>query len=83
MKSNITLLEVDNLQVQVLIDNVTDNLSSIPTNVTHEISQLRNQGMTELSGECLCCAAHGLSLLLTATQGQTQHTLLFDAGPEA
>lgn len=73
---------VDKLQVQVLVDNVTDSLSSVPGNVTHEMAYLRNNGMKELSGECLCCGAHGLSLLLTASVGDVTHSLLFDAGPE-
>jgi 7,8-dihydropterin-6-yl-methyl-4-(beta-D-ribofuranosyl)aminobenzene 5'-phosphate synthase len=38
--------------------------------------------MTMLSGEVICRAHHGLSLLLTAHLGDDQHTLLFDAGPE-
>lgn len=76
------LLEVDKLQIQVLVDNITDSLSTVPENVTHEMAYLRKHGMTELSGECLCCGAHGLSLLLTATKGSTTHTVLFDAGPE-
>jgi 7,8-dihydropterin-6-yl-methyl-4-(beta-D-ribofuranosyl)aminobenzene 5'-phosphate synthase len=76
------LQAVDQLHIQVLVDNVTDNLSSVPAGVTHEIPQLRKNGMQELCGECLCCGAHGLSLLLTVTQGKRQHTLLFDAGPE-
>lgn len=73
---------VDKLQIQVLVDNVTDSLSSVPGNVTHEMAYLRSNGMEELSGECLCCGAHGLSLLLTASQGNNKHSLLFDAGPE-
>lgn len=73
---------VDQLEIQVLVDNVTDNLSSVPSNVTHEIAYLRKNGMEELSGECLCCGAHGLSLLITAIKGGIKHTLLFDAGPE-
>lgn len=73
---------VDTLQIQVLVDNITDSLSSVPKNVTHEMAFLRSNGMKELSGECLCCGAHGLSLLLTGIQGNTKHTLLFDAGPE-
>lgn len=76
------LLEVDELEIQVLVDNITDSLSTVPENVTHEIAYLRNHGMKELSGECLCCGAHGLSLLLTATRGSITHTVLFDAGPE-
>jgi len=73
---------VDKLKIQVLVDNVTDSLSSVPENVTHEMAYLRKNGMTELSGECLCCGAHGLSLLITASQGKAEHHLLFDAGPE-
>ncbi len=76
------LAAIDALQIQVLVDNVTDNLSSVPDNITHEIAYLRKHGMKELSGECLCCGAHGLSLLLTASLGDRKHTVLFDAGPE-
>ena len=35
-----------------------------------------------LSGEAICRAHHGLSLLVTAHVGDERHTLLFDAGPE-
>lgn len=73
---------VDKLEIQVLVDNVTDSLSSVPQNVMHEMAYLRKNGMKELSGECLCCGAHGLSLLITAFRGNAKHTLLFDAGPE-
>jgi 7,8-dihydropterin-6-yl-methyl-4-(beta-D-ribofuranosyl)aminobenzene 5'-phosphate synthase len=76
------LVEVDKLEIQVLVDNVTDSLSTIPENVTHEMAYLREHGMKELSGECLCCGAHGLSLLLTAIKESITHTILFDAGPE-
>lgn len=76
------LIEVDSLQVQVIVDNVTDSLSSIPKNVVHEMDYLADHGMEELSGECLCCGAHGLSLLLTASKNALSHSLLFDAGPE-
>ncbi|MBL7481090.1 MBL fold metallo-hydrolase [Legionella bononiensis] len=77
-----TLVEVDTLQVQVIVDNVTDSLSTVPSNVTHEMDYLEHHGMEELSGECLCCGAHGLSLLITASKGSSTHSLLFDAGPE-
>ncbi len=76
------LQPVDKLEIQVLVDNVTDSLSSVPHNVTHEMAYLRKNGMKELSGECLCCGAHGLSLYITAFQGKTKRALLFDAGPE-
>ena len=76
------LIEVDTLQIQVIVDNTTDSLSSVPFNVTHEMDYLYDHGMTELSGECLCCGAHGLSLLITASKDAVQHTVLFDAGPD-
>jgi 7,8-dihydropterin-6-yl-methyl-4-(beta-D-ribofuranosyl)aminobenzene 5'-phosphate synthase len=76
------LIEVEALKVQVIVDNVTDSLSSIPKNVIHEMDYHEQLGMKELSGECLCCAAHGLSLLLTASNSALSHSILFDAGPE-
>ena len=76
------LIEVDTLTVQVIVDNLTDSLSTVPANVTHEMDYLEEHGMDELSGECLCCGAHGLSLLLTASNDSVSHSLLFDAGPE-
>jgi 7,8-dihydropterin-6-yl-methyl-4-(beta-D-ribofuranosyl)aminobenzene 5'-phosphate synthase len=36
-----------------------------------------------LSGQNICCAHHGLSLLITAQIGGKKRTLLFDAGPAA
>src|SRR5689334_13606829 len=77
-----SLQSVDKLEIHVLVDNLTDNLSTVPNDVIHEIAYLRKHGMKELSGECLCCGAHGLSLLITATVGEISHTVLFDAGPE-
>lgn len=76
------LQPVDKLTIHVLVDNITDSLSSVPESVTHEMAHLRSNGMQELSGECLCCGAHGLSLLLTASCGDGSHSVLFDAGPE-
>jgi 7,8-dihydropterin-6-yl-methyl-4-(beta-D-ribofuranosyl)aminobenzene 5'-phosphate synthase len=35
-----------------------------------------------LGGACLCCAAHGLSCLLTIRAAGKVHTVLFDTGPE-
>jgi 7,8-dihydropterin-6-yl-methyl-4-(beta-D-ribofuranosyl)aminobenzene 5'-phosphate synthase len=35
-----------------------------------------------VAGKCLCCAAHGLSCLVTAHRGTARHTVLFDTGPE-
>jgi 7,8-dihydropterin-6-yl-methyl-4-(beta-D-ribofuranosyl)aminobenzene 5'-phosphate synthase len=78
------MLPVDQLEVLVLLDNVTDSLS---TNVSVAISEwtgLLTAGRLQLlSGRCTCCAHHGLSLLITVRIGSGTHTVLFDTGPEA
>jgi 7,8-dihydropterin-6-yl-methyl-4-(beta-D-ribofuranosyl)aminobenzene 5'-phosphate synthase len=76
--------EVDALEVLVLVDNLTDSLSSNPADVLPEWSVLLTGGrLRVLAGSNICCAHHGLSLLLTARVGHRAHTLLFDAGPAA
>ena len=76
------LRPVDKIEVRVLVDNVTDNLSSVPDTVGHEIQTLTGLGMKAWSGDCMCCAHHGLSLVITAYIGSDSHSFLFDAGPE-
>ena len=44
-----TLIEVDSLQIQVIVDNVTDSLSSVPENVVHEMDYLADHGKKALS----------------------------------
>ena len=72
---------VDELDITILVDNATDNLSSAPRFVENEFAALGRRGL-KLSGKCLCCAAHGLSCLITAHEGGRSRTLLFDTGPE-
>jgi 7,8-dihydropterin-6-yl-methyl-4-(beta-D-ribofuranosyl)aminobenzene 5'-phosphate synthase len=73
---------VDRLEVLVLVDNLTDSLSTTPEFVVPEWPGLVAAGrLPTLSGEAICRAHHGLSLLLTAHVGAERHTLLFDAGP--
>lgn len=78
----VTLNPVDRLDVQVLVDNVTDFLSTTPANVQGERVALLRAGLTEQAGEHYCCAHFGLSLVITVLANGTQHTVLFDAGPE-
>ena len=73
---------VDQLEITILVDNTTDSLSSNPDFVETEFAFLRRHGMKWLSGKCLCCAAHGLSCLITARTGGVAQTLLFDTGPD-
>lgn len=72
---------IDSVEILVLIDNVTDSLSSVPEGFTHEWVNLHRAGMEQISGAGQCCANHGLSLIITARRGETEHTMLFDAGP--
>lgn len=76
------LRPIDRLHVRVLVDNVTDSLSSNPAFVQPEWAGLYQAGMTELDGECVCCANHGLSMVIAGDSDGQRHTVLFDAGPD-
>lgn len=77
------LRALDRLDVLVLVDNVTDSLSTTPKNVIPEWAGLFAAGrLPTVSGAAICRAHHGLSLLITAHVGDEQRTLLLDAGPE-
>ncbi len=77
------LRPVDALEVLVLVDNVTDSLSTVPSDVVNENATLVKAGMREMSGEGKCCAHHGLSLVLAVRSGGETRLAMFDAGPEA
>ncbi|KAJ5510216.1 hypothetical protein N7453_002319 [Penicillium expansum] len=91
----ITLEEVDSLEAIVIIDNeldplsppapdtvqVSGNLGAIAMGSKHTLTD-RGEAYKELRLEDVCCAAHGLSILVTATKGDKKHAVLFDAGPE-
>ena len=76
------LAPVDRLEIHVLVDNATDMLSSTPPHVESEAGGMMRRGIRLMASKCLCCAAHGLSCLITAHRGATSHTVLFDTGPE-
>lgn len=73
---------VDSCDVLVLVDNVSDLLSTVPASVTGEITNIVAAGAKEVAGHCLCCAQWGLALVVRATRGEQIRTVLFDAGPE-
>ena len=78
------ILAVDQLEVFVLVDNLTDSLSTNSKFAMSEWTQLLSAGrLQSLSGRCTCCVHHGLSLLITVRVGSATHTVLFDTGPEA
>jgi 7,8-dihydropterin-6-yl-methyl-4-(beta-D-ribofuranosyl)aminobenzene 5'-phosphate synthase len=76
------IAEVDSLEIQVLVDNATDMLSSTPAHVESEGAGLMRRGIRMMGGKCLCCAAHGLSCLITVERDGVRRTMLFDSGPE-
>src|SRR4029077_20573162 len=75
---------VASVDIQILVDNVTDSLSSVPAFVETEMAGLgRRRGAAGVvGGGCLCGAAPGLSCLLTLRSGDSVRTVLFDTGPE-
>jgi 7,8-dihydropterin-6-yl-methyl-4-(beta-D-ribofuranosyl)aminobenzene 5'-phosphate synthase len=75
------LRTADRVEIQVLVDNVTDSLSTTPAFVTREWVALRRRGMQVVSGGALCCANHGLSLVITAHGPDGPRSMLFDGGP--
>ena len=76
------LVQADRIEILVLVDNITDSLSSTPSFVMREWPLIRKRGgMTVQSGACLCCANHGLSLLVTVHGPKGPKTVLFDGGP--
>ena len=75
------LIAAERIEIQVIVDNILDMLSSVPSFVTREAQQLRRLGMKRTTGACLCCASHGLSLLVTAHGPDGKRSLLFDGGP--
>jgi 7,8-dihydropterin-6-yl-methyl-4-(beta-D-ribofuranosyl)aminobenzene 5'-phosphate synthase len=77
-----TLAPVDKVEIQVLVDNATDGLSTTPANVETEFAFATRRGLRASSGRCLCCAVHGLSCLITVHRGEVSHSVLFDSGPE-
>ena len=63
-------------------DRVALVLPTAPPFVENEMARAWKKGLRRLSGRCLCCGAHGLSLAITAWRGEVSHTLLFDTGPD-
>ena len=70
-----TLVPVDRLEIVVVVDNELDSLSSVPHHTVTVISDMHrllsqdthplpDEDAHEASFEDLCCAAHGLALLI-------------------
>jgi len=88
------VIELDALDILVVVDNETDTLSSVDEGApqTPEVAHLAARTLPsrrEHGHPCkvvfdqLCCACHGLSVLLTGQRGAQRHCILFDVGPYA
>ncbi|KAJ4420906.1 hypothetical protein N0V82_004086 [Gnomoniopsis sp. IMI 355080] len=89
------LVEVDSIEITVLVDNEVDPITP-SNNPAVQYSGLmqgvpldplppdgsRGDAQAELKMSNICCGAHGLSLMITATKDTKSHTILFDTGPE-
>lgn len=84
--------ELDALELLVVVDNETDTLSSVAAGIPQipeaEHLAARRAPAREHDGHScwvlfdqLCCACHGLSVLLTGRLGEETHRVLFDVGP--
>lgn len=90
------LVEVDSIEIKVIIDNEVDPISPSNNAAVQYTGLFQGQpidplpeghGRAGAEGELkmgnICCGAHGLSLMITATRGDGgKHTMLFDTGPE-
>jgi 7,8-dihydropterin-6-yl-methyl-4-(beta-D-ribofuranosyl)aminobenzene 5'-phosphate synthase len=86
------MTQLDELEILVIVDNETDTLSSVDEGVPQipEVAHLAARtpsSRTYQGHECkavfdqLCCACHGLSVLITGRRNGRQHRRLFDVGP--
>ncbi|KNG90642.1 hypothetical protein ANOM_001319 [Aspergillus nomiae NRRL 13137] len=89
------LTEIDQLEVHVIVNDELDPISPSPNPAVQVASRFmgiplspldsnteRGGAQMEMRMDNICCAAHGISLLLIATKGDQKHHFLFDAGPE-
>ena len=81
---NYQLKEIDNLEIFVLIDNISDPFTKshdgMRWNEFQYQFEVRHQH--EMCGANMCRACNGLSLLIKIYVDNTVHTLLFDTGPD-
>jgi 7,8-dihydropterin-6-yl-methyl-4-(beta-D-ribofuranosyl)aminobenzene 5'-phosphate synthase len=75
------LAVLEGAEVFVLVDNVSDALSSVPDGVTSEFENLMEAGAESFSGDGFCFACFGISLMVTGRIGDQVRTILFDGGP--
>ncbi len=86
------VVQLDELEILVVVDNETDTLSSVDEGVPQipemvHLAARMPPSRTYEGHDCktvfdqLCCACHGLSVLMTGRRNRQRHTMLFDVGP--
>lgn len=86
------VVQLDELEMLVVVDNESDTLSSVDDGVPQIPEVVQHAARTPPSRkfeghDCkvvfdqLCCACHGLSVLVTGRAGRQERSILFDVGP--
>ena len=78
----IPLVPLDQLSVDIVTDDVSDNYVSKTLFAVSEFANIVRAGAKTLSGEALLCANLGFGCRLTSNAGGIRHAMLFDTGPE-
>ncbi|KAJ5341703.1 hypothetical protein N7541_010827 [Penicillium brevicompactum] len=89
------LTAIDHLEIHVIVNDELDPISPSPNPAVKVASRFMGVPLSRLNSDTdrggaememrmdnICCAAHGISLLLIATKDDKKHHFLFDAGPE-
>lgn len=76
------LRPLDQLTVDVVTDDVSDNYVSKTLFAVSEFANIVRAGAKTLSGEALLCANLGFGCRLTSQAAGERHVMLFDTGPE-
>ena len=77
-----SLCPLDQLSVDIVTDDVSDNYVSKTLFAVSEFANIVRAGAKTLSGEALLCANLGFGCRLTSTAAGMRHAMLFDTGPE-
>lgn len=78
------LTMINELEIFVLMDNVSDPFTTNDSGVYWNEGQYRSQIRKQkgICGSDCCRACNGLSLFIKVKDDQTTHTILFDTGPD-
>ncbi|KAJ1304836.1 hypothetical protein OPQ81_005970 [Rhizoctonia solani] len=89
--ASVSLVKVDSLTLDIIVDNSIEWMTKLPPGFTHEIRRHLSDDppydpqtqVPFLDLDNCCCGAHGLSILITTEVGGMIHRVLFDTGPES